>query len=160
MMNRDEFTKLIEQNKKLAIAAGGLAAALIILIIVLVKVNSGGAGNTDTVVLNAGSDAAVTETADSSAALTQVPTSTPVPTATPTPAVTSAAESSEGSVMYVSGDGVRWRSEPSTDSDDTILGTLDRDQEVTVIREEGEWTEIEVDGETGYIKSEYLSSTR
>ena len=59
---------------------------------------------------------------------------------------------------YVSTEGgsVNLRAEASTDSD--ILSSLANGTEVEVLGTDGDWTQVSVDGYTGYIMSTYLSS--
>ncbi len=50
--------------------------------------------------------------------------------------------------------GVRMRKEPNTDCE--ILTVIGEGTEVTVLGEEGEWSQISFGGFTGYVKTEYL----
>ncbi len=55
------------------------------------------------------------------------------------------------------GTDVRFRSGPSTDS--AILGEYDEGKEIAVLGTEGDWTLCLIDGQYGYIYSQYLSVT-
>lgn len=50
--------------------------------------------------------------------------------------------------------GVRMRKEPNTDCE--ILTLIGEGTEVTVLGEEGDWSQISFGGFTGYVKTEYL----
>ncbi len=56
---------------------------------------------------------------------------------------------------YVASDYVRFRSGPS--SDNSIIATYNRGKEVTVTGTSGGWTACSIDGQNGYIYSDYLS---
>ncbi len=50
--------------------------------------------------------------------------------------------------------GIRMRKEPNTDCD--ILTVIGEGTEVTILGEEGDWSQITFNGLTGYVKTEYL----
>lgn len=52
----------------------------------------------------------------------------------------------------------RVRKGPSTD--DEILGTVDKGVVLTKLGTKGEWTKVEFQGQTGYIKSEFLKAVK
>ncbi len=47
---------------------------------------------------------------------------------------------------------------PSTDSD--IIGTVNKGVVLTKLGTEGDWTKVKFQGETGYIKSEFLKTVK
>ena len=51
--------------------------------------------------------------------------------------------------------GIRMRKEPNTNCD--ILTVIGEGNEVTILGEEGDWSQISFNGLTGYVKTEYLS---
>lgn len=53
-------------------------------------------------------------------------------------------------------DSLRLRVSPSLDSE--VLKTLSKNTEVTVLTQQGDWSNVEVDSETGWVASEYLGS--
>ena len=60
------------------------------------------------------------------------------------------------SVTKTANDSVRVRSSADTSSDDNILGHLEVGDTVTVTGTDGDWSIVEYDGQTGYVKSEFL----
>lgn len=50
---------------------------------------------------------------------------------------------------------VRMRKEPNTTCD--VIVVLDQGTEVTILSEEGEWSQIKQGDNTGYVKTEYLT---
>lgn len=71
----------------------------------------------------------------------------------------SAAESTatEESTGYTTA-GVNMRSDADTDSD--VVNTIEYGEEVTVLGTKDGWTHVRYDGEEGYVKSTYISSTQ
>ena len=67
-------------------------------------------------------------------------------------------DNSSSSVMYTN-EGINFRSEPSSDSSDNIIDTIEKGEQVEVISEENGWTKINYGGNTGYVSSKYLSDT-
>ena len=66
---------------------------------------------------------------------------------------------SEGPTEMVANDSCNVRTEPSTDSDDNVIGGLAVGDTVTKISETDDgWTEIDFYGQNAYVKSEFLSS--
>ncbi len=67
---------------------------------------------------------------------------------------------SEEPTEMVANDSCNVRSEPSTESDDNVIGGLTIGDSVTKIGETDDgWTEIDFYGQNAYVKSEFLSST-
>ena len=63
---------------------------------------------------------------------------------------------SGGTAGMITGIGVNLRVEPSADV--TALTQLDLETEITVLEIlDGGWTKVEVDGQTGYVKSDYVA---
>ena len=79
------------------------------------------------------------------------PTPTPTPSPTPTPIPVTDCERQKG---YISGNGINFRSEPSTDS--AILRELSRGVTLTITGEAEGWYRVEIDGETGFISAEFV----
>ena len=59
--------------------------------------------------------------------------------------------------LYAS-DNVNVRLDPSTDSDDNIMGSLEKGDSVTVIGETSKWFKVNIGGNIGYISKEFLVS--
>lgn len=157
-MNRDEFNALVEQNKKLAIISAVLGVVLIGLVIALVMINRGGSSGTGTtekagqniIVAPVSDDVTADSTASSEAAATptEAPTSTPTPTPEPEPAT---------ETVYPITDNLNVR--PSAGTDGDPLGQVNIGDALTKTGEEGEWTQIDYNGVTGYVKTEFLTTT-
>ncbi|MBO5557103.1 MAG: SH3 domain-containing protein, partial [Oscillospiraceae bacterium] len=96
-----------------------------------------GGGNAD--------DSAATVIQDPPAA---APASTPVPTAKP------AAASGGGREGTIVGIYVRFRSGPSTSH--TIIDTYSTGKALTITGTSGDWTAVTIDGQSGYVYSEYV----
>lgn len=62
--------------------------------------------------------------------------------------------------MYVKGDNVRVRSTPTTSSKSNIVGSVNKGDVCTVISENGEWTEVSVNGLKGYIRNDFIQTKR
>lgn len=60
--------------------------------------------------------------------------------------------------MYVIGDGVRMRGEPSTEA--VILDSLSYGTEVQRLYKDGEWTKVQFQDSLGYIRNDLLSEER
>ena len=89
------------------------------------------------------------------------PEATTETTATPTPEpeVTEAPEQTTETIGYINvSTYANLRKEPSTDA--TILDTLLRNTEVTVISEEDGWAKVKVKGMTGFVSKDLISSTK
>ncbi len=82
----------------------------------------------------------------------------PEPTAPEETQNTSTVPEEQSKVMYVNWDAVNLRNEPNTTSD--VLKSILRNEEVTVISIDGEWTKVQVQGLEGYISSSLLSTTK
>lgn len=63
----------------------------------------------------------------------------------------------ESSTGYTSA-GVNMRSDADQDSD--VVNTIEKGEEVKVLGTKDGWTHVEYDGDEGYVKSTYISSTR
>lgn len=63
----------------------------------------------------------------------------------------------EDSTGYTSA-GVNMRSDADQDSD--VVNTIEKGEEVKVLGTKDGWTHVEYDGDEGYVKSTYISSTR
>ena len=111
---------------------------------------------------------AVSTTPAQTEAVFVTPSATPVPTVAPLPSPTlasaeaaqaalgnngtaSPAAQSSGSIA---GDHVRFRSGPDTSY--SILATYDRGKELTVLGSQDGWTLCQIDGQTGYVFSQYV----
>lgn len=75
----------------------------------------------------------------------------PTPSTTPTPTPNAAPEGKEG---YIDGDYVRFRSGPGTNY--SILDTYNRGKELIITGEEKGWTACYIDGQNGYVYSQYV----
>ena len=80
------------------------------------------------------------------------PEPTPVPTPAPTPAPAPAASSVSG---YITGNGVRFRSGPSTRHD--ILGEYNYGTALTITGTSGEWKAVIINGQSGYVYGQYVA---
>lgn len=79
--------------------------------------------------------------------------STPAPTSAPVPAP---AQTTAQTSASIAGDHVRFRSGPSTGY--SILGTYDRGKALTVLGTEGDWTYCTIDGQSGYVFTQYVQT--
>ena len=59
-------------------------------------------------------------------------------------------------VTKTANDSVRVRSSTDTSNTDNVLGVLNSGDTITVTGTEGDWSIVEYDGKTGYVKSEFL----
>ena len=66
---------------------------------------------------------------------------------------TSSGTSADGTTLTVT-EGCNVRAEASSDSD--IIGGLDAGDQVVKVAQEGDWIQIDYDGETGYVYSGLL----
>ena len=106
----------------------------------------------------------------------QIPTPDPTPTPTPTPEPTANPEdpiviitpptpsttptptpnvAPEGKAGYIDGNYVRFRSGPGTNY--SILDTYNRGKELIITGEENGWTACYIDGQNGYVYSQYVA---
>ena len=72
-------------------------------------------------------------------------------------ASTSENNNSSQKTVYISGSSVNFRKTPNTSGE--IINTLPRNTKVTLITKDELWTEIEFNGDRGYVVSEYISET-
>lgn len=79
------------------------------------------------------------------------PTSTPTPTATPSVTV----DPVEEKAGYIKGDYVRFRTGPSTSY--SIINTYNQGKELTITGISGDWTACTIDGQAGYVYSQYVA---
>lgn len=97
--------------------------------------------------------------------MTEAPTNTPIPTETPTTAPTEApipVGQPVNRYATINGNRVAFRSEASTSKSNTVIKRLANGSNVYVVNEmlndKGErWSVVMVDGQSGYIKSEFLT---
>lgn len=76
-----------------------------------------------------------------------------------TPAEEGSTEDTEGeSTEVVAIDSCNVRSEPNTDSDDNIIGSLYVGDTATRLGEEDGWTKIDYNGETAYVSSDFVTT--
>ena len=83
------------------------------------------------------------------------PVETPQPTPEPIPVPVDTYTPTEG---YISGNTVRFRSQPSTQSD--ILGEYNYGNPLTITGTSGEWKAVVIDGQSGYVYSQYVTEGR
>ena len=76
---------------------------------------------------------------------------------TPTPAPAVGGTSLSGTPGTIAGDYVRFRRGPGTDY--SIIRSYDHGQALTVLAVEGEWTYCSIEGETGYVFSQYVKTS-
>lgn len=90
---------------------------------------------------------------------TQVPTPSPEPTPEPTPIPVQipTIESTVNLPGWIIGSQVNVRQYPGTKYD--ILTTLDKGKYLTILGYNDSWTKVNVDGQVGYVASQYVSST-
>ena len=86
------------------------------------------------------------------------PEATPEPTPEPTPAPTPAVEPVTATKGYISGDYVRFRTGPSTS--DGIINSYNRGKEISITGSSGDWTACDIDGQSGYVFSQYVTTTK
>lgn len=91
--------------------------------------------------------------------VTPEPTAEPVVNATPTPIPEEFPSQTTEKIGYINvSTYANLRKEPSTDS--TVLDTLLRNTEITIISEENGWSKVKVKGTTGYVSKDLISSTK
>ncbi|MGM9588201.1 MAG: SH3 domain-containing protein [Candidatus Limivicinus sp.] len=88
---------------------------------------------------------------------TVVPAPTPEPTPAPTPEPTPAPSPVTEETGYINGDYVRFRTGPSTS--DSIIDTYNKGKELTITGTSGDWTAVTIDGKSGYVYSQYVTTT-
>ena len=98
---------------------------------------------------------------------------TPTPTAAPTPAVPEAtptpaqevAQTASGvniikqNATYYVVEGVNVRSDCSTEAEMITGTTVGQELTSTGVSEDGQWIEVTVNGQTGYVNAQYVSTT-
>lgn len=95
---------------------------------------------------------------------TPTPTAAPTPEATPTPAQEVAQTASGVNIIkqnatYYVVEGVNIRSDCSTEAE-MITGTnVGQELTSTGVSEDGQWIEVTVNGQTGYVNAQYVSTT-
>ena len=67
-------------------------------------------------------------------------------------------EQPEATTAYIRGTTVRFRSSPSTSSD--ILGEYNTGKEISVTGSSGDWTACVIDGKSGYVYSQYVTTAK
>ena len=83
------------------------------------------------------------------------PTPTPTPAPTPTPSVT--VDPVEEKAGYIDGDYVRFRTGPSTSH--SIIASYNRGKELTITGVSGDWTACTIDGQAGFVYSQYVKES-
>lgn len=104
---------------------------------------------------------------------TPTPTAAPTPEATPTPEVPEAtptpaqevAQTASGvniikqNATYYVVEGVNVRSDCSTEAEMITGTTVGQELTSTGVSEDGQWIEVTVNGQTGYVNAQYVSTT-
>ena len=75
--------------------------------------------------------------------------------ATPEPTPDVVADQAQG---YICGDFVRFRTGPSTSHG--IINSYNRGKELTITGSSGDWTACRIDGQSGYVYSQYVTTTK
>lgn len=81
------------------------------------------------------------------------PTPTPAPTSTPSVTV----DPVEEKAGYIDGDYVRFRTGPSTSH--SIIASYNRGKELTITGVSGDWTACTIDGQAGFVYSQYVKES-
>lgn len=89
-----------------------------------------------------------------SVAPSPTPAPTPTPTPTPTPAPPSAAPGTS-QTGYINGNEVNFRTGPGTNY--RIIGCYNKGKELTITGTYGDWTACVIDGQSGYVFSQYVT---
>ena len=89
---------------------------------------------------------------------------TPTPTATPTPAPEMAQTASGVNIIkqnatYYVVEGVNVRSDCSTEAQMITGTTAGQELTSTGVSEDGQWVEVTINGQTGYVSAQYVSTT-
>ena len=101
---------------------------------------------------------------------TPTPTATPTPQATPTPEATptpaqEVVQTASGvniikqNATYYVVEGVNVRSDCSTEAQMITGTTAGQELTSTGVSEDGQWVEVTVNGQTGYVSAQYVSTT-
>ena len=115
---------------------------------------NGTSGEWTSVTIN-GKDGYVYSTYVSKGTVVPAPTPEPTPVPTPEPTPTPAPVTEE--TGYINGDYVRFRTGPSTS--DSIIDTYNKGKELTITGTSGDWTAVTIDGKSGYVYSQYVTTT-
>ena len=94
---------------------------------------------------------------------TPTPTATPTPEATPTPAPEMSQTAAGVNIIkqnatYYAIEGVNVRSDCSTDAQIITGTTVGQTLTSTGVSEDGQWVEVTVNNQTGYVSSQYVST--
>ena len=94
---------------------------------------------------------------------TPTPTATPTPEATPTPAPEMSQTAAGVNIIqqnatYYAIEGVNVRSDCSTDAQIITGTTVGQALTSTGVSEDGQWVEVTVNDQTGYVSSQYVST--
>ena len=94
---------------------------------------------------------------------TPTPTATPTPEATPTPAPEMSQTAAGVNIIkqnatYYAIEGVNVRSDCSTDAQIITGTTVGQALTSTGVSEDGQWVEVTVNNQTGYVSSQYVST--
>ena len=94
---------------------------------------------------------------------TPTPTATPTPEATPTPAQEMSQTAAGVNIIkqnatYYAIEGVNVRSDCSTDAQIITGTTVGQTLTSTGVSEDGQWVEVTVNNQTGYVSSQYVST--
>lgn len=95
---------------------------------------------------------------------TPTPTATPTPEATPTPAqevvqTASGVNIIKQNATYYVVEGVNVRSDCSTEAQMITGTTAGQELTSTGVSEDGQWVEVTINGQTGYVSAQYVSTT-
>jgi len=88
---------------------------------------------------------------------TPAPAPTPEPTPEPTPDISIQVQPVDQTEGYIDGDYVRFRTGPGTSYG--ILGSYNRGKTVLITGVSGDWTACTIDGQSGYVYSQYVKKT-
>ena len=91
------------------------------------------------------------------------PQATPTPEATPTPAVEMSQTASGVNIIKQSGtyytvEGVNIRSDCSTEAEIITGTTVGQQLTSTGVSEDGQWVEVSINEQTGYVNAQYVST--
>ena len=95
---------------------------------------------------------------------TPTPEATPTPDATPTPAqevvqTASGVNIIKQNATYYVVEGVNVRSDCSTEAQMITGTTAGQELTSTGVSEDGQWVEVTINGQTGYVSAQYVSTT-
>ena len=94
---------------------------------------------------------------------TPTPTATPTPEATPTPAQEMSQTAAGVNIIkqnatYYAIEGVNVRSDCSTDAEIITGTTVGQALTSTGVSEDGQWVEVTINNQTGYVSAQYVST--